>query len=84
MIVASRRTIKVNMRYRDIFSILIASFFMSFTLVLCHKLTFGQATWTRLVIEIVIAVVVYFLCVSIMKNSASSKIIRMIKNKISI
>lgn len=84
MIVASRRTIKVNMCYRDIFSILIASFFMSFTLVLCHKLTFGQATWTRLVIEIVIAVVVYFLCVSIMKNSASSKIIRMIKNKISI
>ena len=54
---------------------------MSLTLVLCHKLFFGQAVWMRLLVEIVIAVLVYFLCVFMLKNSASSKIIRMIKNK---
>ena len=54
---------------------------MSLTLVLCHKLFFGQTVWMRLLAEIVIAVLVYFFCVFMLKNSASSKIIRMIKNK---
>ena len=54
---------------------------MSLTLVLCHKLFLGQAVWMRLIVEIVIAVLVYFLCVFMLKNSASIKIIRMIKNK---
>ena len=79
MIVATRRTIKVNMCCRDVFSILTSAFFMSLTLVLCHKLFSGQAVWMRLLVEIVIAVLVYFLCVFMLKNSASSKIIRMIK-----
>lgn len=79
MIVATRRTIKVNMCCRDVFSILTSAFVMSLTLVLCHKLFFGQAVWMRLLVEIVIAVLVYFLCVFMLKNSASSKIIRMIK-----
>ena len=79
MIVATRRTIKVNMCCRDVFSILTSAFFMSLTLVLCHKLFSGQAVWMRLLVEIVIAVLVYFVCVFMLKNSASSKIIRMIK-----
>ena len=79
MIVATRRTIKVNMCCRDVFSILTSAFVMSLTLVLCHKLFLGQAVWMRLLVEIVIAVLVYFLCVFMLKNSASSKIIRMIK-----
>ena len=79
MIVATRRTIKVNMCCRDVFSILTSAFVMSLTLVLCHKLFFGQAVWMRLLVEIVIAVLVYFVCVFMLKNSASSKIIRMIK-----
>ena len=79
MIVATRRTIKVNMCCRDVFSILTSAFVMSLTLVLCRKLFFGQAVWMRLLVEIVIAVLVYFLCVFMLKNSASSKIIRMIK-----
>ena len=54
---------------------------MSLTLVLCHKLFLGQAVWMRLIVEIVIAVLVYFLCVFMLKNSAAIKIIRMIKNK---
>ena len=54
---------------------------MSLTLVLCHKLFSGQAVWMRLLVEIVIAVLVYFLCVFMLKNSAYSKIIRMIKKE---
>ena len=81
MIVATRKTIKVSMCCRDVFSILTSAFFMSLTLVLCHKLFLGQAVWMRLIVEIVIAVLVYFLCVFMLKNSASIKIIRMIKNK---
>ena len=79
MIVATRRTIKVNMCCRDVFSILTSAFVMSLTLVLCHKLFFGQAVWMRLLVEIVIAILVYFLCVFMLKNSAFSRIIRMIK-----
>lgn len=81
MIVATRRTIKVNMCCRDVFSILTSSFFMSLAVILCRRFTFGQAVWMRLLVEILIAVLVYFFCVFMLKNSASSKIIRMIKNK---
>ena len=82
MIMVSRKTIKVNMRYRDTFSIILSSAFMAIVLVLCHRLTIGLSAWVGLILEVLIAIAVYFGCIFLLGNSISEEMASKIKNRV--
>lgn len=82
MIMVSRKTIKVNMRYKDGFSIILSSSFMAIILICCHRLMIGLSAWMSLILEVLIAIAVYFCCIFLLGNSISKKIVSIIKNRV--
>lgn len=84
MIILSRKIIKINICYRDAFSIIISSVFMTIMLVLLHMLPLEVPTGVSLVVDIFIASIVYFISVFLLGNSISDKVVSIIKDKINV
>ena len=82
MIIVSRHIIKVGIQSRDAISIAFSTAFMAIIVLLFRRLLFGLSTWMCLVIEISVAVLVYFISIFLLRNSISNKIINILKNKI--
>lgn len=84
MIIVSRKTIRIGIKIRDIISVLLSSFLMGIVLLLLRNILPSAFTVVYLIIEIVVAVFIYFCGIILLKSSFSQsvkKIFKYVKDK---